>query len=120
MNINSASQMRFMRSYSPTEARGLNVSLKRTNNRHLGHTQVQPSGDNTVKSFKNLLINVFNNVNQAQVNALNLQKMQITNPEKVNAHQVTIAMTKAETSLEFLKAMNSRIVTGFKELTNLR
>ncbi len=120
MNIRPT-QMRFMRSYDATEVRGLNVNMNTTNSRHINtNPQQQVSGDNTVQSFGKLLTNALGQVNQLQINATNLQQQAITNPGAVNVHQVMNALAKAEMSLGFLKSVNDKVVSAFKELTNLR
>lgn len=123
MNVNPthlSSQMRFMRQYDATETRGLNVNMKATSQRHIPSYPDQSKDQGAVQSFGNLLMNLFKTVNNDQINATNLQQQAIVNPEKVNIHQVTAAMTKAEMSIGFLKAVTDKMLTGYRELSNLR
>jgi len=126
MNINPthlSSQMRFMRQFDSSEVRGLQVNMNTTNPMHISDSPqagaTRQNGD-AVQSFANLLQSFIGSVNSDQVESTRLQQLAVTNPEKVNIHQVTAAMSKAEMSLGFIKAVSDRVINGFREINNLR
>lgn len=96
------------------------VGLKLSNKNHISDGLVQNNSSQVVPTFAQALNLAFNNMNQLEQDAQRLQVAMVTNPESVDAHQVSIAQTKAELSLSFAKAISSRIINGFKELENLR
>lgn len=97
------------------------VYLNKTNKRHINlEAFTKENPDNVVPSFAEVLNKALGNVNDLQKDAQRLQVEMVTQPEKVNPHQVAIAQTKAELALSFTKAVSSRIINGFKELQNLR
>ncbi len=124
MNISPthlSSQMRFMRNYDATEVKGLQVNMKTTDKKHINsHPNQSVNNNDTVQNFGNLLMNFLKSVNNDQIKATNMQQLAITNPEKVNVHQVTAAMTKAEMSIGFLKSVTDKLMSGYRELSNLR
>jgi flagellar hook-basal body complex protein FliE len=97
------------------------VFLKKSNQRHINLEGFTPSNpDRAVPNFAEALNRAMSNVNDLQHTAQKLQVDMVTQPEKVNPHEVAIAQTKAELSLSFTKAISSRMVNAFKDLQNLR
>ena len=106
--------------------------LNRTNELHFGQTQVQPvnsvqskksSSVNQVepkKSFENYLLEAMNSVNSQQNSVSQLQEQVITNPDSVDIHDVTIAMSKARISLELTQNVINTLVTSWNEITTTR
>lgn len=106
--------------------------LNRTNELHFGQTQVQPvnsvqskksSSVNQVepkKSFESYLLEAMNSVNSQQNSVSQLQEQVITNPDSVDIHDVTIAMSKARMSLELTQNVINTLVTSWNEITTTR
>lgn len=72
------------------------------------------------KSFQDYLLEAVNSVNSQQINVSNLQEKLITNPDEVDIHDVTIAMSKARMSLNLAQTVIDRLVTGWNEITTTR
>lgn len=72
------------------------------------------------KSFQDYLLEAVNQVNSQQMNVTNLQEKLITNPDEVDIHDVTIAMSKARMSLNLAQTVIDRLVTGWNEITTTR
>ncbi len=72
------------------------------------------------KSFQEYLMDAVNTVNTQQLDVTNLQEKIITNPDEVDIHDVTIAMSKARMSLNLAQTVIDRLVTGWNEITTTR
>lgn len=96
------------------------VVLKTTNPKHIG-LENQVKGDNDpVPNFSEALSKAFDKVNNLEINAQNMQLKMATEPESVNAHDVSIAQTQAELALSFAKSISTRLISSFNELTNIK
>ena len=129
MSINAASHLsnytRFMRNLDPTEVSGQKVKMKTTNPKHISPEANAANAANipstgAVQSFGNMLMNFVKSVNTDQLNATKTQQLAITNPERVNIHQVINSLTKAEMSISFLKSVTDKTISAFRELSSLR
>jgi len=97
------------------------VELARTNPAHMdenGKTGIQ--GGKTEKNFGNMVTEALGNVSDQQLNADALFEKMITNPDEVEPHDVTIAMAKAEMSLNMTKAVIDRAVKAYNEIIAMR
>ena len=72
------------------------------------------------KSFQSYLMEAVNSVNAQQNQVSKLQEKIITNPDDVDIHDVTIAMSKARMSLNLAQTVIDRLVTGWNEITTTR
>lgn len=72
------------------------------------------------KSFQSYLMEAVNSVNAQQNQVSELQKKIITNPDEVDIHDVTIAMSKARMSLNLAQSVIDRLVSGWNEITTTR
>jgi flagellar hook-basal body complex protein FliE len=96
------------------------VILNTTNPKHIGQNFDVKIDNNPVPNFANALSKAFDKVNNLELTAQNMQLKMATEPESVNAHDVSIAQTQAELALSFAKSISTRLITGFNELTNIR
>lgn len=99
---------------------GNHIDLKVTNPKHISASNEVRNADHLEKSFAEVLENAVVDLNDLQHNAHNMLNLMITNPESVNAHDVSIALTKAEVSMHFFKSIADRVITAYRELTNIR
>ncbi len=107
---------------------GKQMSIKKTNPLHfdaLGATLPNGEATNEVSSekgmtFGDMLIQGLNEANKAQLEAGFLAEKVVSDPTSVDAHEVTVAMAKANMSLSIAKAVIDRTVTSFKEILNQR
>ena len=79
---------------------------------------IQPAGQS--KSFQTYLLEAINSVNNQQTDVSKIQEQLITNPEEVDIHDVTIAMSKARMSMNLAQTVIDRLVTGWNEITTTR
>ena len=103
-----------------------NIQLNKTNELHYGQTRIftenaASSGvEKTRRSFDDYLIQAFEKLNDQQMNVANLQQQVITDPDSVDLHDVTIAMSKARMSLNLAQNVIDRLVTDWNEITTTR
>lgn len=103
-----------------------NIQLNKTHELHNGQTRIfmedaASSGvEKTRRSFDDYLIQAFEKLNDQQVNVANLQQQVITDPDSVDLHDVTIAMSKARMSLNLAQTVIDRLVQGWSEITTTR
>ena len=71
-------------------------------------------------TFGDMLIQGLHAANEAQLEAGFLAEKVTSDPTSVDAHEVTVAMAKANMSLSIAKAVIDRTVTSFKEILNQR
>lgn len=72
------------------------------------------------KSFQSYLMDALNTVNDQQMQVSSLQEKLITNPDEVDIHDVTIAMSKARMSLNLAQTVIDRLVTSWNEISTTR
>lgn len=124
------------------------IQMTRTNEKHLGGGRVVPvtyrlSNSNPVEkvnsinsnsrsaeitrtnsnghvSFQDYLLEAMNSMNSQQVAVSDLQEKLVTNPDEVDVHDVTIAMSKAQMSLNLAQTVIDRIVTSWNEISTTR
>lgn len=103
-----------------------NIQLNKTNELHYDQTRITTenaaavSVEKTRRSFDDYLIQAFEKLNDQQVNVANLQQQVITDPDSVDLHDVTIAMSKARMSLNLAQTVIDRLVQGWSEITTTR
>lgn len=72
------------------------------------------------ESFENAMLKALDSVNTDQNESTDLMQTMITDPESVDPHDVTIAMAKANLSLNIARTVLSRVVQDWKEIINTR
>ncbi|MCR4742033.1 MAG: flagellar hook-basal body complex protein FliE [Treponema sp.] len=111
------------------------LQMTRTEPEHFGNTKIKSltenlnskdktfainSSESEGKSFQSYLLEAVNNVNSNQNNVSSLQEKLITNPDEVDVHDVTIAMSKARMSLNLAQTVIDRLVTDWNEISTTR
>jgi flagellar hook-basal body complex protein FliE len=71
-------------------------------------------------TFEDTMLRALDKVSGAQNFASNLIQTAITDPDSVDAQDITIAQAKANMSLDITRTVLNRIVQGWKELINAR
>jgi len=71
-------------------------------------------------SFEDAMLKALDAVNTDQNTSSQLMEAMITDPDSVDAHDVTTAMAKANLSLNITRTVLDRIVRGWKEVINTR
>ncbi len=75
---------------------------------------------NAVESFGDVLNKALGQVNDLQVQSDKMVQTMITNPDKVNIHEVTTMLSQAEMALSMTKAVTDRVISAYRDITNLR
>ena len=109
--------------FAPDQVNGDIVSLLRTNPLHLtpnGQSGAAAAGTDASGGFQGLLFKALNGVNGLEQGSLSLEQQMITNPQSVDAHDVTIALGEANLALSLTKAVVDRVVRAYQDLINVR
>jgi len=98
------------------------VPLHRSDPRHLGESVGgAPAVEETpTVGFGRLLAQAFGIVNDKQIDAAQLGRQMITDPDSVNVHDITIAMAEANLSLSMTKAIVDRALRAYREIISTR
>lgn len=126
------------------------INLVRTNPAHFGTGKIQPvtektyggdaiiqkvsgissnnggvslqrtSATNGSKTFEAYLMEAVNSVNDNQMAVNKLQEQLITDPDSIDIHDVTIAVSKARMSMNLAQTVIDRLVTSWNEITTTR
>ena len=112
------------------------LQMIRTDQQHFGTGKIRPLGGlsgleidyktdavtsgTEKKSFQSYLIEAVNTVNNQQLDVADIQEKLITDPDSIDVHDVTIAMSKARMSLNLAQTVIDRLVSGWNEITTTR
>ncbi len=96
---------------------GDSVPLKATKKNHYNF-QDFPKGDSL--SFGDYLKRSIMSTNQSIVGSEKLSQQMMTDPTSVAIEDVTIAAKEAEVSLNLSKSVINKLISGYKELINIR
>lgn len=109
------------------------LQMIRTNENHFGTGKIEKIKQNVqnvqnvslestkkTKSFEDYLFEAVNTVNSHQNNVTSLQEKLITDPDSVDVHDVTIAMSKARSSLNLAQTVIDRLITSWNEISTTR
>jgi flagellar hook-basal body complex protein FliE len=126
-----------MNVYTPTLVTGDKIPMTVTNPRHMvpqvgdfkaSGSSLAALGDQVgaqgvldgAGSFEKAMLQALDSVNSDQNESTDLMQTMITDPESVDPHDVTIAMAKANLSLNIARTVLSRVVQDWKEIINTR
>lgn len=71
------------------------------------------------KSFSNFLTNALNQVNEMQLESTEYKKL-LAVGELDNLHDLTIAADKADTALQVVMSIRSKVVEAYKEIMRIQ
>lgn len=111
VNITSVSNV------NQIDPKGYKVSMNSTSPKHFNY--IEKNSDNT-PNFLNYLTKSITDTNEALVNAEILQQKLVEDPDNTNIDEVTIAAKEAEIALNLTKSVINKLITGYKELINIR
>jgi len=122
--------------YKPELVSGDRIQMNVTNPRHLvpADGRAKASGEalsllgaqvgseavTRTGSFEDAMLQALDAVNADQNESSTLMQNMVTDPDSVDPHDVTIAMAKANLSLNITRTVLDRIVKGWKEIINTR
>jgi flagellar hook-basal body complex protein FliE len=72
------------------------------------------------KTFEQTMLDALSTVSDYQTETEKLSTQLLIDPESVDAHQMTIAMAKASTSLNLAKGIIDRAISAYKEIINIK
>jgi len=102
------------------EVTGDQVALKATHKNHFGIQQQNPKDGTASEEFANALKSALGETNQLQQTMTDITQAYLTDPESVDVHDVTIAMSKANMSLEITKAVVDGALKAYNNIINIR
>lgn len=106
---------------SSNQVSGDLIDIKRTNPLHLNSEGKQAAlNSENGMTFEEMMLEALNGVNNDQMESTSLMEQMVINPDSVDTHDITIAMAKAEMSLNVTKAVIDKAVNAYKEITSLR
>jgi flagellar hook-basal body complex protein FliE len=106
---------------SAVPARGRQVELLRTDPRHMMPGGVMASLEPApAPTFDEAMLQALNGVNDLQLESSDAIETMMTNPDAIDPHDVTIAMAKANMSLNITRTVLDRVVRAWRDLINTR
>lgn len=97
------------------------LSLQRIDPRHFaaggGTAQVDAAGK---ASFEQAMLQAMDGVNRMQIDSTKAVEQMLVDPDSIDAHDVTIAMAKANMSLNITRTVLDRVVRAWKDIINTR
>ena len=104
-----------------TQAMGNSIVMNRTD---AGHMKVigqnAPDEIPEASTFSDLVRQGLNAANQDQLDSTELFTKMVTQPDSVEVHDVSIAMAKANMSLQMTKSIVDGAVQAYKDIINMR
>jgi flagellar hook-basal body complex protein FliE len=79
-----------------------------------------PLGSEQAASFEDAMLKAMDGVNALQADSSNALEAMLTDPDSIDAHDVTIAMAKANMSLNITRTVLDRVVRAWKDILNTR
>ena len=102
------------------EVSGEQVTLKATHKSHFGFKGPAKGEETPAEEFAASLKKALGETNQAQQDLSDITQAYITDPESVDAHDVTIAMSKANMTIEITKAVVDGALKAYNNIINIR
>ncbi len=97
------------------------VPLERTNSRHMAGKLTQPQQENGGSlDFGQMVFDRLQETNSLSQQSAQLTQQYITDPDSVDAHDVTIAMSKANMAVSLTKSVVDASLKAYREISNLR
>ncbi len=104
----------------PAEATGDQVMLAATHKNHFGFQGPAKGQETPSEEFAAALKNALGETNKMQQDLSDITQAYLTDPESVDAHDVTIAMSKANMSIEITKAVVDGALKAYNNIINIR
>ncbi|MCG8453729.1 MAG: flagellar hook-basal body complex protein FliE [Spirochaetales bacterium] len=96
------------------------IKMALTNPAHRSSEGSQTPENTRTSGFGAMVSEALGSVSDAQLNADAVFEKMITNPDDVEPADVTIAMAKAEMSLNLTKTIVDRAVKAYNDITSMR
>lgn len=109
-----------MNGIDPTQAGGLQMNITRTHPNHVQGKYEPLAPRAEAATFRDALMGSLEEINSHQMEHEQLSIQAVVNPESVEAHDLTIAAARANTSLSIAKNVVDRVVQAYRDITSLR
>ncbi|HOX18634.1 MAG TPA: flagellar hook-basal body complex protein FliE [Spirochaetales bacterium] len=97
------------------------IRMLRTSPNHFTTTgQLGGAEAEKAPSFESAMLKALDGVNASQQESSNLVQQMLVDPDSVDAHEVTIAMSEASMTLNIARTVLDRVVRAWKEVLNTR
>lgn len=97
------------------------VRMQRTDPRHMDKTGSIPKEQaQSGTGFGEVFTRALNGVNTLQQEGAAISQQMLTDPESVDPHDVTIAIAKANTSLQMAKTVVDSALKAYREIISIR
>jgi flagellar hook-basal body complex protein FliE len=97
------------------------IKMQRTDPQHLARGGVKPQEQpEKGTGFSAFFTDALNKVNDVQQESTQLLQQMITDPDSVDAHDVTIALAKANTSLSIAKSVTDAGLRAYRDIISIR
>ena len=77
-------------------------------------------GQATKATFQDAMIQAMEGINADQIRSSDLYQQMVTNPDSVDAHDVTLAGAQAQMSLNLAKSVVERGLQAYRDIINMR
>ena len=103
-------------------ARGDKIKLETADPRHFVSQGVLVAEEDsrTTPAFEDAMLQALNGVNELQNESSDAIETMLTDPDAIDAHEVTLAMAKANMSLNITRTILDRVVRAWRDLINTR
>jgi len=113
--------MSLLNTLNENMAMGNHISMKTTSPLHMKAVKnSDPKEIPSESSFGDLVRKGLNEANKSQIESSDLFVKMITDPNSVEVHDVSIAMAKANMSLQMTKSIVDGAVKAYKDIINMR
>jgi len=104
-----------------SQVSGNKVNLLRTDPAHIySNVHSEQSESNKSTSFNDMVIDALNGVNDLAKESTDITQQYIINPDSVDVHDVTIAMSKANLAITMTKSVVDNALKAYREIINIR
>ncbi|MDC7124024.1 MAG: flagellar hook-basal body complex protein FliE [Spirochaetales bacterium] len=103
-----------------SDVNGNVVQLRATNKKHFGIQAEELKPKTSSEEFTSALKNALGEANQLQNDVTDITQAYITDPESVDVHDVTIAMSKANMAVDITKAVVDGALKAYNNIINIR
>lgn len=96
------------------------INLLRTNSKHLGAAGTDGSTTGPAADFVQVLSDALDGVNALEQESQSVMQTMIIDPDSIDPHDVTIAMSEANLAVSITKAVLDGAIKAYKEIINMR
>ncbi len=107
---------------SNKQVSGHKILLNRTDPRHIAGSGARRAGADPSAGgdFGRVMMNGLSRVNDLQQESLKLSQQMITDPDSVDAHDVTITLAEANMALNITKTVVDRVIRAYRDIISAR